>query len=102
MNTNVQSWKDYVPQSVSLYYVDYRENLDEHEELQEKCIRQNDLMPLTKEVLEWYMEPITGTNFLMKSERKWKGTESSMNTKNTWMKWGIYFTKETIPIPQTP
>lgn len=56
MNTNVQSWKDYVPQSVSLYYVDYRENLDEHEELQEKCIRQNDLMPLTEEVLEWYME----------------------------------------------
>lgn len=56
MNTNVQSWKDYVPQSVSLYDVDYRENLDEHEELQEKCIRQNDLMPLTEEVLEWYME----------------------------------------------
>lgn len=56
MNTNVQSWKDYVPQSVSLYNVDYRENLDEHEELQEKCIRQNDLMPLTEQVLEWYME----------------------------------------------
>lgn len=56
MNTNVQSWKDYVPQSVSLYNVDYRENLDENEELQEKCIRQNDLMPLTEEVLEWYME----------------------------------------------
>lgn len=56
MNTNVQSWKDYVPQSVSLYYVDYRENLDEHEELQEKCIRQNDLVPLTEQVLEWYME----------------------------------------------
>lgn len=56
MNTNVQSWKDYVPQSVSLYNVDYRENLDEHEELQEKYIRQNDLMPLTEEVLEWYME----------------------------------------------
>lgn len=56
MNTNVQSWKDYVPQSVSLYNVDYRENLDEHEELQEKCIRQNDLVPLTEKVLEWYME----------------------------------------------
>lgn len=56
MNTNIQSWKDYVPQSVSLYYVDYRENLDEHEELQEKCIRLNALMPLTEEVLEWYMD----------------------------------------------
>lgn len=55
MNTNVQSWKDYVPQSVSLYNVDYHENLDEHEELQEKCIRQNDLVPLTEKVLEWYM-----------------------------------------------
>lgn len=56
MNTNIQSWKDYVPQSVSLYYVDYRENLDEHEKLQEKCIRLNALMPLTEEILEWYMD----------------------------------------------
>ena len=31
---NTKSWKDYVPQSVSLYHVNYRENLDEYEDLQ--------------------------------------------------------------------
>lgn len=56
MNTHIQSWKDYVPVSVSLYYVDCREDLDEHEDLQEKCIRQNDLMPLRDKVWEWYTD----------------------------------------------
>lgn len=56
MNRNIQSWKDYVPQSISLYDVDYRANLNEHEDLQEKCIRQNDLIPLSEEILEWYTE----------------------------------------------
>lgn len=59
MNTHMQSWKDYVPASVSLYYVDYSEDLDEHEDLQEKCIRQNDLMPLMSEIWEWYADQET-------------------------------------------
>ena len=40
---NTKSWKDYVPQSVSLYHADYRENLDEYEDLQDRCIRENNL-----------------------------------------------------------
>lgn len=51
-----QSWKDYVPRSVSLFYVDYRENLDDHEDLQERCIRQNSLGPLEEQIREWYDE----------------------------------------------
>lgn len=51
-----ESWKNYIPKSVSLYYVDYRENLDKHEELQARCIRQNNLIPLTEKVSEWYLE----------------------------------------------
>lgn len=51
-----QSWKDYVPRSVSLYYVDYRENLDTHEDLQERCIRRNSLAPLEEQVWDWYGE----------------------------------------------
>ena len=51
-----ESWKNYIPKSVSLYYVDYRENLDKHEELQAQCIRQNNLMPLTEQISEWYLE----------------------------------------------
>lgn len=54
MKTAKQSWEDYVPRFVSLYYVDYNENLDSHEELQERCIRQNSLNPLEEQVWEWY------------------------------------------------
>lgn len=53
---NTESWKTYVPESVSLYYVDYRENLDEHEELQEQCIRKNNMEKLYETVFEWYHE----------------------------------------------
>ena len=51
-----KSWKDYVPRYVSLYYVDYNENLDSREDLQELCIRQNSLHPLEEQVWEWYAE----------------------------------------------
>lgn len=51
-----KSWKDYVPRYVSLYYVDYNENLDSREDLQERCIRRNSLHPLEEQVWEWYAE----------------------------------------------
>ena len=53
---NTKSWKDYVPQSVSLYHADYRENLDEYEDLQDRCIRENSLKKLYERVLERYRE----------------------------------------------
>lgn len=60
MNTTntstVQSWKGYVPAKTTLYHVDYNENLDNHEDLQEICIRQNGLMPLVEQVMEWYTD----------------------------------------------
>lgn len=40
MNQTLQL-TDYIPQYVSLYYVDYRDDLDEHEDIQEECIRSN-------------------------------------------------------------
>lgn len=45
-----------MPKSVSLYFVDYNESLDEHEDLQERCIRQNSMLPLDEESSEWYSE----------------------------------------------
>ncbi|GAE84881.1 hypothetical protein [Bacteroides reticulotermitis] len=54
-----KSWKSYIPKSVSLYYVDYNENLNGQEALQEACIRQNSLIPLYEKVQEWYMEQET-------------------------------------------
>ena len=53
---NTKSWKDYVPQSVSLYHADYRENLDEYEDLQDRCIRENSLKKIYERVLERYRE----------------------------------------------
>lgn len=50
----IESWKSYVPTVVSLYYVDYRENLDDQEELQEECIRQNNLDRLHENIFDWY------------------------------------------------
>ena len=35
MNQTLQL-TDYIPQYVSLYYVDYRDDLDEHEDIQEE------------------------------------------------------------------
>ncbi len=46
----------YIPSSVSLYYVDYRDDLDEHEELQQKCLQDNNLIPLYEKIDDWYWE----------------------------------------------
>lgn len=79
MNTHMQSWKDYVPASVSLYYVDYCENLNEHEDLQEKCIRQNDLFPITDEAWEWYADQeTTNRRELMEDIRKRMGADGKL------------------------
>lgn len=56
MNTANQSWQSFVPPSVNLYYVDHREDLDEHEDLQEQCIRKNNLDAIREAVFDWYME----------------------------------------------
>lgn len=53
---NTESWKKYVPETVSLYHVDYRENLDEREDLQEQCIRNNNMERLYETVMECYAE----------------------------------------------
>ena len=45
MNQTLQL-TDYIPQYVSLYYVDYRDDLDEHEDIQEECIRSNNMEKL--------------------------------------------------------
>ena len=55
MNQTLQL-TDYIPQYVSLYYVDYRDDLDEHEDIQEECIRSNNMEKLYEKVYEWYEE----------------------------------------------
>ena len=52
MNQTLQL-TDYIPQYVSLYYVDYR---DEHEDIQEECIRSNNMEKLYEKAYEWYEE----------------------------------------------
>ena len=52
LNMPPKSWKDYVPRYVSLYYVDYNENLDSREDLQERCIRRNRSTTTCKGILQ--------------------------------------------------
>lgn len=56
--TAIRPWESHIPQSVSLYFVDYRDSLDDHEDLQEQCIRKNSLYPLDEESFEWYSEQL--------------------------------------------
>lgn len=48
--------KKYLPGSVYLYYVDYRDNLDgrSNAELLQKCIEKNSLQPLDEVVYDWW------------------------------------------------
>lgn len=46
----------YIPLAVSLYYVDYRDHLDEHEDLQQQCLQNNNLTPLYEKIDDWFME----------------------------------------------
>lgn len=55
MNQTLQL-TDYIPQYVNLYYVDYRDDLDEHEDIQEECIRSNNMEKLYEKAYEWYEE----------------------------------------------
>lgn len=55
MNQTLQL-TDYIPQNVSLYYVDYRDDLDEHEDIQEECVRSNNMEKLYEKAYEWYEE----------------------------------------------
>lgn len=46
----------YIPSRVSLYYVDYQDDLDEHEDLQQKCLKANNLVPLYEKIDDWFGE----------------------------------------------
>lgn len=52
MNQTLQL-TDYIPQYVSLYYVDYRDDLDEHEDIQEECIRSNNMEKLYEKAYDF-------------------------------------------------
>ena len=54
MNKEIEK---YMPQYVSLYYVDYRDDLDNHLDLLQKCISDNCLYPLTESVFDWWDFP---------------------------------------------
>lgn len=56
MNRTAKQLVDYVPQYVSLYDVDYRDDLDGHENIQEECIRSNSLEKMYEKAYEWYEE----------------------------------------------
>lgn len=54
MNTQIQP---YLPDYVSLYYVDYRDDLCEHKDLLQKSLSSNSLNPIQEEVFDWWDYP---------------------------------------------
>lgn len=63
MNQTLQL-TDYIPQYVSLYYVDYRDDLDEHEDIQEECIRSNNMENSMKRHTIFSYICCIGTNYI--------------------------------------
>ena len=56
MNQTLQLTELIFHSNVSLSYVDYRDDLDEHEDIQEECIRSNNMEKLYEKAYEWYEE----------------------------------------------
>lgn len=54
---NNEVWREYMPDYVGLYYVDYRSDLDGHMELVQQCVKSNSLDALHEEVLNWWDFP---------------------------------------------
>lgn len=75
MNQTLQL-TDYIPQYVSLYYVDYRDDLDEHEDIQEECIRSNNMGNSMKRHTNGMRnrKAQTCTTIWRRQERIWKRT----------------------------
>jgi hypothetical protein len=48
--------KELLPKTVSLYYVDYRDDLDEHMGLLQECIHEGVMDSLWEKVDEWYVD----------------------------------------------
>ena len=48
--------KDLLPTTTSLYYVDYRDSLDDHTEIVQECIRDNCFDALYDSINEWYLD----------------------------------------------
>lgn len=45
-----------LPEKISLIYVDYRDNLDEHHDLLQRCLSEGNFDELYEKADEWYME----------------------------------------------
>lgn len=50
-------WRNYVDDQYTLYYVDYRDNLDGHTDLINKCVQENNLSPICENIDDWWDFP---------------------------------------------
>lgn len=55
--TKPDIWKDYLPDYVNLYYVDYNSDLSNHANLLQDCVSQNNLYPLSETIYDWWDFP---------------------------------------------
>lgn len=73
--TNNEPWRSYLPPLVSLYYVDYRDDLSNHVKLLAQCVRKNNLYPLSEAIYDWWDYPEEQYLEEMQKEMKDDGQE---------------------------
>lgn len=54
---NTPIWQQYMPDYVDLYYVDYRDSLDENVKLLEEVVQKNNFYPLSETIYDWWDYP---------------------------------------------
>lgn len=57
ISQSAKPWEKYIPTYVSMYYVDYRDNLNESSELLQKCIERNNLFAISENINDWWDYP---------------------------------------------
>lgn len=60
MSENNEPWRSYLPDYVSLYYVDYNDNLNDSRDgmkLMAQCLEKNNLYPLSENICDWWDYP---------------------------------------------
>lgn len=57
MEASKKTWRDFMPNSVFLYCIDYRDTLEDHPKIVNECISKNSLYPIDEEMFEWFDFP---------------------------------------------
>ncbi len=89
----------HLPDYVSLYYVDYRDNLSENEDLLEETLRQNSLDPINFKLNEWWADGDTVRYYIDEIQKQLatQGVKLSDEDEDEIRNW-LYEKDESTPV----